>query len=287
METSSEESSLEIPEVPSGENIQFPHREPKREEDYPRFFESLYTVKLSETDQQELKAYCSILENAPSSVIEWIKNDSRIESFIYCCVARADVGIKELFEIYAPVDSEMFYHLIPILIWVFLSQKSKRFVEPLLVKFFDSLKLKYQEYLKGFPFIDETQRILHQPLSNHEKNAVIQLYLYVFLHNIESASENSIYCYLAFARNLVNGIDSPNPDIRLIEETLGSCKSILQYHVTKNIIMILLYTISRIASYYEPQRKKTIWDLLIYAQKEIIPEGIFLAKYLYENLPMD
>ena len=284
MESSlSEGSSLEVPAVPYAEDIQFPFKEPLTEKDYLEFFSSLFTVNLCEAEQQIIKAFCSVLEKAPPEARESICKDDRIEAFLYCCIARADVGISDLLAIYAPCGSQTFASLIPVLIWVFVSQKSKRFVEPLLVKNYEGLLSQYQAYLKKFAFVSELSRLVHQPISNSEKQTVILLYFCVFLYNIENVSESAVKCYLALIRDLVNGVEYPNPDIRLVEERLNACKYALQQQLSKDTIVIILNTIATISPQYQSRRKKAVRDILKYSQKETIPECVFLAMYLYRS----
>lgn len=277
----SESSSLDIPAVPYLEDIQYPNKEPSSESEYLVFFNSLFTVNLCESDQQMIKAYCAVLEKAPISVREQIKNDERIEAFLHCCIARADVEINDLIEIYAPCGSEAFANLIPVLVWVFVSQKSNRFVEPLLVKNYEELLSKYQKYLEKFAFVNELSKLLHQPISNNEKVKVILLYFCVFLYNVNSVTENAVKCFFCLVHNLVNGVEYPNPDLRLIDESYGNCKFPLQQHLEKDAIIVMLQIITAAPLDYGPDKKRTIGEILKYTQKEIIPEGFFLAQFFY------
>ncbi|OMJ79218.1 hypothetical protein SteCoe_20820 [Stentor coeruleus] len=304
MSITSSESSDEIPQLPCAnpsEHIEYPHKEPSAESEFYEFFNSLFSINLGEADQQEIKAFCSVLERATINVREKLAADDRIENFIYTIIVRADVMVSDLIEIYAPVESEKFIKLIPILIWIFLSQKSKRFVEPLLVKYYESMKTKYQDFLKNITYGGEINRLSHTPISNEEKSQVVLIYLACYLYNLESITEGSVKCFLALVRNMITGIDSPPYNLITIDEDIqfrkanmissepliGSQHKILQHKFSREEVLIILYIISKFPDYYNISRKFTTELFLTYCQKELIPEGIFLCQYLLTSVIID
>lgn len=304
MSITSSESSDEIPQIPCSnpsEHIEYPHKEPSAESEFFEFFNSLFSINLGEADQQEIKAFCSVLERATINVRERLAADERIENFIYTIIVRADVMVSDLIEIYAPVESDEFIKLIPILIWVFLSQKSKRFVEPLLVKYYESMKTKYQDFLNEITYGGEVNRLSHTPINNEEKSQVVLIYLTCFLYNLKNSTGGSVKCFLALVRNMVTGIDSPpynlisiDDDIQFrkasmlsSEPLIGSQHKILQHKFSREEVLIILYIISKLSNEYDPSRKFTTELFLAYCQKELIPEGIFLCQYLLTSVIND
>ena len=107
--SSSEESSVEIPEVPYLDKVEFPYKEPRTIEDYTKFFDSLFNTNFFDEEQQIMKAYCSVLETSPPEALQSISRDERMEIFLYACIARADVSIKQLIDLYAPIESKNFF----------------------------------------------------------------------------------------------------------------------------------------------------------------------------------
>lgn len=259
--------------------IEYPHKQPKTETEYLEFFESLFHTDLNQVDQQELKAFCLVIETPPQAIKPQFKSDPRLFNFIHCIISRADVTFQELLLAYNPPDSPSFISLIPILLWVFVSQKSKRFVEPFLVQYYEQTRVKSNEFcaqvLNGF----EIPRLAHKPISNEEKNSVLLCYLVDYLQNFSLVSKQSISTFLAFSQNLVNGIENPEPNIDNISETLSPLALTLQYSLTENLTTVILLIITQIHS-HKKQKKKALTFILNYCQKEVIPQGIILSKYL-------
>jgi hypothetical protein len=284
MDSSSEDSSLDVPKVPYIEKIVYPNKEPINEAEYVNFFDSLFTVNFYEKDQQVLKAYTSVLEKAPEDARKEISLDPKLESFLHSCISRADVGISNILEIYAPITSTLFINLIPILLWVFLSQKTKIFVEPLLVKYYESLRSEYSEAIQKFPMSKAFGPLTHQPISNDEKDWILSLYLFVYNCKVAVATQMSIRTFLWFTVTVVTGVQSPNPDIRNIEETHVTGKYTLKSQIKRDQIVLILYSISKIPRNYGLDTRKAIIEVLNYSKQEVIPEGVYLGQYLLDIL---
>mmetsp|Transcript_17236 Transcript_17236/g.17160 ORF Transcript_17236/g.17160 Transcript_17236/m.17160 type:complete len:139 (+) Transcript_17236:20-436(+) len=136
MESSSEdEVDTSRAQMISKKTQDFPYREPRSTEEFPLFFEGMLKSNFYDVDSQTFKAYAKVIEEATN-----LDNIDGMENFLYCCVARADIEIKGLFEKYAAAGSRIFFNLIPIMLWMMDSQKSKRFVEPLLVGSYEVLR---------------------------------------------------------------------------------------------------------------------------------------------------
>ena len=140
MSSFSSDSSQKIEETPKSSmspDVEYPHKQPKADSEYIEFFESLFRTDLGSIDQQELKAICLVLENPPETLRVKFGADPRLIYFLHSCISRADIAFQEIFSLYTQVNPSLFINLIPVLLWVFLSQKSKRFVEPFLVQLFE------------------------------------------------------------------------------------------------------------------------------------------------------
>ena len=260
-------------------DIEYPHKQPKTETEYLEFFESLFHTDLNQVDQQELKAFCLVIETPPEAIKPQFKSDPRLFNFIHCIISRADVTFQELLLAYYPPDSSFFISLIPILLWVFVSQKSKRFVEPFLVQYYEQTRVKSSDFCAQVFNGLEIPRLVHKPISNEEKNSVLLCYLVNYLQNFSIVSKQSILTFLALCQNLVNGIENPEPNIDNISETLSPLPLTLQYSLTPNLVTVILLVITQIHK-LKIQKKKVLHFILNYCQKEIIPQGIILSKYL-------
>ena len=96
-------------------------------------------------------------------------------------------------------------------------------------------------------------------------------------------SYNSIKCFLVLAKNMTSGVDFPNPNARALEKSQNLCKYLMQQSLSKEIIMIMLFISSKIGFEYEPYKRQGLTSILKYSQKECIPHGFFLSKYLLDN----
>jgi hypothetical protein len=280
------DSSPKVEETPksiSSPEVEYPHKEPKSDTEYIQFFESLFRVDLGLIDQQELKAISSVIQSPPDSLRVKFGADPRLIQILHCCIARADITFQEMYSIYLHVNPFLFFNLIPVLLWVLLSQKSKRFVEPFLVQYFEATRTKYSEFcasvLNGF----EIPKLMHKPISNDEKNSVVLCYLIAFLSQIEDVCKESLKCFLVFAENLVSGVFNPNTNLLLIEEAVYDTHYRLQVTLTNEMITALLLIISKIHK-MRKEKRKTLTAILEYSQKEVIPSGIFISKYLLSGI---
>lgn len=261
--------------------IEYPHKQPNSDTEYFEFFESLFNTDLATVDQQELKAICLVIESPPETVKPKFKDDPRLFSIFHCIISRADITFQELFLAYSAPHSAFFTSLVPVLLWVFVSQKSKRFVEPFLVQYFEQTRVKCSEFcaenLNGL----EIPRLVHKPVSNEEKNYIVLCYLVNYLQNFHMASEQSISTFLSFCKNLVNGVENPDPNIDLILSSNSKLPQALQFSLTPYTVTVLLLIISQISS-QKKHKKKALLSILTYCQKELLPQGILLSKYLLD-----
>lgn len=262
-------------------DTQYPHKQPNSDTEYFEFFESLFNTDLAAVDQQELKAICLVIEAPPETVKPKFKEDPRLFSLFHCIISRADITFQELFLAYSSPHSAFFTSLIPVLLWVFVSQKSKRFVEPFLVQYFEQTRAKCSEFCAEILNGLEIPRLVHKPVSNEEKNFIVLCYLVNFLQNFSQVCEQSISTFLSFCKNLVNGVENPDPNIDLILSSASKLPQTLQFSLTPYTITVLLLIASRITS-QKKAKKKALLCLLSYCQKELHPQGILLAKYLLD-----
>jgi hypothetical protein len=283
----SSDSSVEVPEIPShsdNRSVEFPHKEPYGESEFINFFASLFNIKLESVDQQELKAFCSVLAKAPEVIKTEIAEDPRMEFFVFCCIARADVTIAELLDVYAPVQTAQFVKYIPILLWVFLSQKSKRFVEPLLVQHYEKLNTRLKEFIALHTYGSELGGIEHKPICNREKESVLILYLAYYLENLEAAGNYSFKCFLLLAENIVNGVENPSLNIRKLNEEIPTGKTVMQHPISDEGLLFVLSIISRLPDSFDDDKKDVLRSILLYSQKEMKVQAIYICQYLLREL---
>ena len=103
-----------------------------------------------------------------------------------------------------------------------------------------------------------------------------------FLHEIEEVDKAALKCFLQFTKNVFCGVKNPNPNLEVIDEDMSDTKYALQSGITQENIIVFLLIISKVHK-NKREKKKAIQAVLSYAQKEVIPQAIFISKYLLMN----